>query len=188
MPHLSAFAQRLPALALICAVVTVCGCNSYSATSEREALKQKEAGFSGAVSVAGGSAKKEGRKRFGIEMTGWMVDLSGAEISDELMDELLKVGAKDPVFSLNLSKSKITNEQLVKLGKGKVLQKTFELDLSDTAISDTGLDGLSNFYCLSDLKLKGSKATKAAATRLGKKQMSHPDTPAPLKKQPKVDI
>jgi hypothetical protein len=43
-------------------------------------------------------------------------------------------------------------------------------------------------FCLSDLKLKGSKATKAAATRLGKKQMSHPDTPAPLKKQPKVDI
>jgi len=125
---------------------------------------------------------------FGFEMSGWMVDLSGAEISEELMAEFLNVGAKDPVFSLNLSESKITDDQLVKLGQGKVLQKTVELDLNDTAISDTGLDGLSNFHCITDLKLKGSTATKAAATRLGKKQMSHPDTPAPFKKQPKVDI
>ncbi|HIE99453.1 MAG TPA: hypothetical protein EYG03_10460 [Planctomycetes bacterium] len=165
------------------------GCGgSYSGTSDYEKFKQQEQGFSVDIEAAGGTATREGKSMYGIERSGWLVDLSGAEINDALITSLTDVAQKDAVFQLNLSNSKITDDQLAKLDAGKVFQKMVELNLSNTAITDAGLDKLSNFHCITDLNLKGSKATKAGATRLGKKQIANPDTPPPFKKQPKLTI
>ncbi len=165
------------------------GCGgSYSGKSDYEKKKEKEQGFSGLIQAAGGTATKEGKRMKGFEMTGWLIDLSGAEITDELITSITEVAQKDAVFQLILSKSKITDSQLAKLDAGKVLQKTFDLNLSDTAITDAGLDKLSNFHCIETLNLKGSKATQAGATRLGKKQIASPETKKPFQKQPKVTL
>ena len=169
--------------------VSVCRVlNSYSGTSDYEKFKQKQQGFSDLISAAGGTASKEGKSMYGFQMTGWLIDLSGAEITEELITAVTDVAKRTPIFQLVLSKSTITDEQLAQLDAGKVLQKMVILDLSDTTITDAGLDKLSTFHCITELNLKGSQATKAAATRLGERQIAHPDTPRPFKKQPNVSI
>lgn len=187
VPCLSPWAMIV--LPVTCVLLSLSGCGgSYSGKSDYERKKEKEQGFGGLIEAAGGTATKEGRRMYGFELTGWLIDLSGAEITDELITSITEVAQKDAVFQLVLSKSKITDGQLAQLDAGKVLQKTVELNLSDTAITDAGLDKLSNFNCITTLNLKGSKATKAGATRLGKKQIASPDTPRPFRKQPKVTI
>ncbi|HUP78867.1 MAG TPA: hypothetical protein VM260_09950 [Pirellula sp.] len=163
------------------------GCG-YTGPSEYQQLKQKLDGFSEVVKAAGGNATKEGKSLHGFQMAGWLIDLSNAKITDELIDHIIVIGKTDPVFQLNLSNTKITNDQLAKLDAGNVLQKTVDLNLSNTPINDAGLDKLSNFYCVTDLNLTGSAATAAGAKRMGSKQISNANTPAPFKKQPKLKI
>lgn len=178
----------LPKLNWIGFMILLSGCNSYSGPSEYRQLQQKLEGFSAKIEAAGGKAIKEGKAMHGFQMEGWLIDLSNAKINDELIDHIIVVGKTDPVFQLNLSKSNITNEQLAKLDAGNVMQKMVALDLSNTGINDAGLDKLSNFYCLTDLNLKGSSATAAGAKRMGSKQIANSNTPAPFKKQPKLKI
>jgi hypothetical protein len=164
------------------------GCGLYQGKSEYEKVQDKRQGLIDLVAEAGGTAKIEGRTRFGITMDGWFIDLSGAELNEELLETMVTFAQNNPVFELNLSKSSITDEQLKQLDAGKVLQKCFVLDLSDTAITDAGLDALSNFYVIQELKLKGTKVTPAAVKRLGDKQLAQKYTPEPLRKRPETDI
>ena len=164
------------------------GCGLFSGQSDYEKYKNKEKGFENLIASAGGSAKKEGKAMFGFRMTGWTIDLSGAEITNKVIAQIVEVAQNDPIFDLNLSNTSITDEQLAELDSGNVLQKTVNLNLSQTAITDAGLDALSNFYCISTLNLKGSQATKEGAKRLGDKKIANPQTPAPFKVQPKLEI
>jgi len=171
---------------LAISLMLVCGCSS--GPSEYEKYKNASKGFEKAIADAGGNAKKEGKAMFGFQMSGWTIDLSGAKLTDPLVEQIIQVAQENPVFDLNLSKTSVTDAQLEKLDSGKVLQKTVNLNLSDTAITDAGLDKLSNFYCITNLNLKGSKASKEAARRMGDKKIANPQTPAPFKKQPVVVI
>jgi hypothetical protein len=164
------------------------GCGGYSGPSEYRRLQQQLDSFSSVIEAAGGKATKEGKSMHGFQMAGWLIDLSNANVTDALIDHIIVVGKTDPVFQLNLSNTKITNEQLIKLDAGNVLQKMVDLDLSNTPIDDAGLDKLSNFYCLTKLNLKGTAATSAAAKRMGNKQIGNANTPAPFKKHPKLTI
>jgi hypothetical protein len=168
-------------------VMTGCG-DSYTGPSAYQQLKMQEEGFGGVIAAAGGSAKKEGATMHGFQMSGWQINLAGGQVTDEIVDAIIEVGKVDPVFLLNLSRTGITDDQLARLDSNKVLQKTVELDLSETAISDAGLDRLSNYYCITKLNLKGSKATSAGAKRLGDRMIASPITPQPFKKQPKLEI
>ncbi|MEZ6153785.1 MAG: hypothetical protein R3C09_27105 [Pirellulaceae bacterium] len=169
-------------------VLLAAGCNSYSGPSEYQQLKQQQQNFIDQIAAVGGTASKEGKTMFGFQMSGWLFDLSNAELTDQMIEALVEVGQQDPVFQLNLSNTNITDEQLAKLDAGKVLQKMVDLNLSNTAITDAGLDQLSNVHCLMDLNLKGTAATSAGAKRLGDRKIAHESTPAPFKKQPKVKI
>jgi hypothetical protein len=145
-------------------------------------------GFVETIQSLGGTAEYGEKSMHGFKMNGWLIQLPGADISDDLIAKMIEHTRDQAVFQLNFSGSKITDAQLAALDVGKVLQKTVELDLSNTAITDAGLDKLQNFYCITELKLKGSSATKAAATRMGERKIASPITPAPFKKQPNVDL
>ena len=64
----------------------------------------------------------------------------------------------------------------------------FILDLSNTGITDAGLDKCQNVHVLTELRLKGSKATKAGAKRLGDRKIAHKSTPKMFQQQPKTDL
>ncbi len=145
-------------------------------------------GFVETIQSLGGTAEYGEKSMHGFRMSGWLIQLPGADVSDELISQIIEHTRDQAVFQLNFSGSKITDAQLVALDAGKVLQKTVELDLSNTAITDSGLDKLQRLYCLSELKLKGTSASKSAATRLGDRKIASPITPAPFKKQPNVDL
>lgn len=163
------------------------GCG-YSGPSEYEQYQNRRTGFVESIRALGGSAEFGEKSMHGFKMNGWLIKLSGAEISDDLISSIVEHTHDEAVFQLDLSGSKITDAQLIALDVGKVLQKTVDLDLSNTAITDAGLDQLQNFYCITELKLKGSSATKAAAIRMGERKIASPITPAPFKTQPNVDL
>jgi hypothetical protein len=181
---------RQPRIAplLVGALLLVAGCGLFEGKSEYEKVQDKRQGLIDLVAGVGGTAKIENHRRVGVSMDGWFIDLSGAELTEELIETMIQYAQNDPVFDLNLSNSSITDEQLKQLDTGKVLQKCFILDLRDTSITDAGLDGLSNFYVIQELKLKGTKVTPAAVKRLGDKQLAQKYTPEPLKKRPETDI
>ena len=179
--------MRIASCVCFCLSFVASGCGGYG-PSEYEQYKQKLQGFSEAVAAAGGSASKEGKTMHGFQMTGWLIDLSGAEITDDLIDQIIFVGKEDPVFQLNLSKSKITDEQLGKLDAGTVFTKVYDLDLSDTAITDAGLDKIQHVHILSELKLKRSGATAAGVKRLSERKIASPQTPQQFKQPPKTDL
>lgn len=169
-------------------VVSVCGCGGYTGPSEYEKFKKKQQGFAGVIASAGGNAVKEGKTMHGFQMTGWLIDLSNAEITDDLIGKIIEVAQDDPVFQLNFSGSSITDDQLGDLDTGTVLQKTVDLNLSGTKITDAGLDRVSNICCLTTLNLKGTSATAEGAKRLGGRKIANPQTPPPFKKQPELTI
>ncbi|MFN9974548.1 MAG: hypothetical protein ACK58T_32120 [Phycisphaerae bacterium] len=187
-PRVSVVNRLIPVIA--CGLVTVfTGCGSgYSGPSEYEQYQKKRMGFVETIQSLGGKAEYGEKSMHGFRMSGWLIQLPGADVSDELISQIIEHTRDQAVFQLNFSGSKITDAQLVALDAGKVLQKTVELDLSNTAITDAGLDKLQRLYCLSELKLKGTSASKSAATRLGDRKIASPITPAPFKKQPNVDL
>ncbi len=101
------------------------------------------------------------------------VDLSGVQVTDKLIDELGKLG---PVCELNLSKSTVTDDQLGKMTKLSIPTFVIKMDLSQTGITDAGLDQLDNMIVLSDMNLTGSKCTAAGVAKLKARRNAAPST------------
>lgn len=179
-----AVSQALPLILFI----ALSGCSGSYGKSEYQQVKEQQQAFVELFAEAGGSGKREPRSMHGYHLDGWLIDLSGVEITDELIEAMIEIAQTDPIFQLNLSRSTITDEQLAQLDEGSVIQKCFDLDLSDTAVTDAGLDRLTNTYVIHDLKLKGTSVSKEAVQRLGDRQLAKEETPAPFKRRPKVDL
>jgi hypothetical protein len=167
------------------------GCSDDSAAqSQYEQTKNAEQSFVDQFVAAGGTAKFEGRSlvQGKVEGAGWFIDLSGDTIPDELIDAMVERRKNDMFFDLNFSGSTLTDDQLAKLDAGNVLDYTYVLDLSNTQVSDAGLDKCTHLYILSELKIKGSKITKEGADRLGERKVKDPLTPSMFKRKPKVEM
>ncbi|QDU42472.1 hypothetical protein [Symmachiella dynata] len=164
------------------------GCGLFEGKSEYQQMLDKRNAFSEMIADAGGSAVMEKRSMHGLNGVGWFIDLSGAELDDALLNAIAEVAKEKSVYELNLADSSITDEQLAQLDKDEVLQKVFFLDLSNTKITDAGLDSVSNIYVIHELNLKGTAVTEAAVKRLGDKQMAQKQTPDAFRTRPKTDI
>ena len=174
---------------VLAAALLFTGCSDFfEGESEYEQVQKRNQSFNGLLTEAGGSAVLKGEQVLGFQDAGWFIVLEGSTITDEIITAIIEANEKDPVFQIRLSKSTITNEQLEKLDEAKVLEKVFVMDLSDTEITDDGLDKLNHMHCISQLNLKGSRATADGANRLGQRKISSELTPAPLKKAPQVEI
>lgn len=182
--NISAVPRSLTIYLLALVTITFCGCGGIiSGPTGYEKFKRDEDAFVKAIRDAGGKASKESKSMFGVHKTGWLIDLSGATVSDQLIAHMVDAAKLNSIFQLNLSDSTITNDQLAELDNGKALERTVELDLRNTGITDDGLDKLSNLCWISTLNLKGSSATKLGAKKLEDKKIANPDTPIPFKKQ-----
>jgi hypothetical protein len=95
---------------------------------------------------------------------GYVVDLSGANITDEHLAALRGVGT---VAELDLSGATITDEQFAKLMSGEYkLNNLFNLDISNTPITDAGLSTAQESNLLAKINVKGSKVTDAGVKEL----------------------
>ena len=104
-------------------------------------------------------------------------------ITDDLIQQL---GELQNLAELNLSKSTVTDEQLGKIHDLMLCVRCFKIDLSNTAITDAGIDKLVNIGTLSDLYVRGTKVTKAATERLKTRKQNDRRVPEFLRKAPRI--
>lgn len=171
-------------LALLLVSCSVPGCSRYSAVSDYEQMQQAKKSFAELIAAAGGKAEEKAYAIAGASGDAWVLNLSGGKISNELIDE---IGKLIYVAELDLSKSNITDEQLLKLDELKVCKTVMNLNLSDTAISDASFAKLKNLHCLSKANLKGTKVTKKGIDEFRKSYLAHPNTVG-FFKNPKFEI
>ncbi|HXJ75033.1 MAG TPA: hypothetical protein VNM37_19405, partial [Candidatus Dormibacteraeota bacterium] len=101
----------------------------------------------------------------------WTVNLSGATISDEVIDHLKSL---TKIGELNLSKSTLTDAQCAKLGELKLDTLLVKLDLSHTAVTDAGLAKLTNSLFLMELNVADTKVTPAGIAAFQQTRAANP--------------
>jgi hypothetical protein len=150
-------------------LVALAGCNSGSGLSEIEKIQKKKDDAKAAIEHAGGQVTV-----FHHSLgDGWTVNLSGAQISDDLFDHLK---ALERVAELDLSRSSVTDDQLGKLNEQGVGNLITKLDLSNTAVTDAGLEKLTGLGMLSQLKVVGAKVTAAGVQRFKDEHGRNPNS------------
>jgi hypothetical protein len=150
------------------------GCAKGDGLSDYEREQKKQENAAAAIQAAGGTVTTK-HYDFGPGKSGdgKVVDLHGAQITDAVFDNFKLIR---PVAELDLSGSTVTDDQLAKLNEPDAGTLLVRLDLSNTGISDAGLEKLTDLYVLLNLKLVGTKVTPAGVERFQQKRQENPKT------------
>jgi hypothetical protein len=166
-------ARRAPrpgaALALL-ALAAAAGCTS-SKDLEAVSVEHIEAQRQGVADSLRGMGGKLTEKKY-PQGRAWSVDLSGVQLPDDLFDRLKKLGH---ITELNLSKTNVTDAQMPALNEKEIGSLLLQLDLSNTAVTDAGLEKLDGLFLLSDLNLKGTQVTRAGVERFKQARAANPN-------------
>jgi hypothetical protein len=92
----------------------------------------------------------------------WVVDMKGLTVTEDHFKRLKEAGN---VSEIDLSRSTITDDQLGQMREIGVCATLYKLNLSDTAITDAGLQKLEGLGLLIDINVRGTKVTQAGADR-----------------------
>src|SRR5205085_9812899 len=125
----------LPFLALL--LLAASGCKGDGLSDYEREQKKKEAAASAIESAGGKVTTKHYDFGPGRAGDGKVVDLHGANVSDDIFANMKLIG---PVAELDLSGSTVTDGQLAKLNEKDVGTLLVRLDLSNTAVTDAGLE------------------------------------------------
>ncbi|HVJ87553.1 MAG TPA: hypothetical protein VM452_17975 [Caulifigura sp.] len=155
------------------------GCSRYSAVSEYQQTQEQRKSFLETVAATGGKIEMKSYKVANVSGSAWNMNLANATIPDELITLMVGTGY---LGEANLSKSSITDAQLLKMDELKLLQLTMNLDLSNTAISDESFSKLKHMRAASKINLKGTKVTKAGVEAFRKAYLANPETIVIFKK------
>ena len=156
--------SALPAL-LSLAMLVGCGRETQS-LAERE--KKQKTDFVSSLKEQGATVTEKDYPPYG---RGYVVNLSGARLTDDTFRDLK--GLKR-LADLDLSRSTLTDEQMGQLDE--VSNLLVRLDLSNTAVTDAGLEKLKRVYVLFNLNLVGTKVTPAGVTRFQSQRLESPHT------------
>ena len=175
----SAGPVRAALLVALATAISLPGCGG-SGESEVDRQKRVQGQAVGSLSAAGA---KTTQKKY-PQGDAWAVDLSGATVSEAVIADLKRLGR---ITELDLSKSTITDVELPALNEPSVCGLILKLNLSQTAVSDAGLEKLTNLILLQELNLKGTKVTPAGVERFRKARQA--DTKImPAFKSPKIQL
>jgi hypothetical protein len=103
------------------------------------------------------------RKSYPPFGSGYEVGLSGAQLTDDTFAKLKEI---QPITELDLSKSSIIDAQMDKVNQ--IAGVLVRLNLSNTAVTDAGLEKLTNLNRCIYLNLVGTKVTREAVERFKK--------------------
>lgn len=160
------------------------GCSGYSGLSDFEKQKAAKQNFINEVAELRGLAEEKFFAVHGKSGMAWVIDISGATVSDGLIENMSTLGY---IAEMNLSESTITDEQLLRMDELKVGRVVMNLNLSGTTISDASLTKLKNFYCVGKLNVKETNVTPGGVEQFRKNQQSNPQVPPPFR-NPKVEL
>ncbi|MGE0379138.1 MAG: hypothetical protein AB7I48_18200 [Planctomycetaceae bacterium] len=156
-----------PRCALLLTIfVGISGCFGGTSENTYENYRARKTAFLDIVKQLGGSAQEERFSLAGYEGTAWKIDLSGAKFEPELGMELLAgIDEAGYIAAINFSGSSLLDEHLLKFDADGSSFVVMDLDLSNTAVTDASIDKLENFMALRNVKLSGTKVSKAAVDR-----------------------
>ncbi len=143
------------------------GCKGDGLTDYEREQKKKEEN----VNSLHNQGAKISEKRYPPHGTGYVVDLSGAQLSDSIFQKLKDLKR---VAELDLSKSSLTDDQMGQLND--VAYLLVKLDLRNTAVTDAGLEKLTNLNVCFNLYLAGTKVTQAGVENFKKQRLARPST------------
>lgn len=109
----------------------------------------------------------------------WSINLEKATIDDQVVADINTV---ERISELFLSGSNITDEQLQALLESTRTTYLNVVDVSNTSITDAGLEGLAAKRYLQKLNITGSKVTEGAVTALQSKRQANAEIGQQFKK------
>ncbi|PQO45897.1 hypothetical protein [Blastopirellula marina] len=148
---------RLTACVILLCNLLIAGCSDGLSEYQRDQLKMQ----AGQDSLAAIGAKVE-MKRF-PQGDAWAVDLSGKTISSETFADLATLRR---VVELDLSGTNFNDDFVPLINDTMVRDFLLKLNLSDTAVTDRGLEGLTETYLLNNLNVSNTQVTKNGVTSL----------------------
>jgi hypothetical protein len=160
-------ATRPGALLALLLLTAAPGCQRGDGLSDYERAQKPTQDAAAALRDMGGSVTMV---RY-PQGDGWAVALPGAQITDGMFGHLK---ALRRVAELDLSRSTVTDDQMALLNEQDVGTLLVKLDLSHTAVTDAGLEKLTNLYVLFELNLVGTKVTAAGVEAFKKQRLGNP--------------
>jgi hypothetical protein len=162
-------ARRAATAALVVAIAlaSAAGCGESNGPSDYDKMVASRKGAADSLAQSGAKVQK---KQYPVGEA-WVADLRGLTVTDDLLRQLKELG---PVAELDLSRSTVTDDQLGLIKDLGLHVLLVRFDLSQTAVTDAGLDRLDGFIFLANLDLTGTKVTRAAADRLKQRVASDP--------------
>jgi hypothetical protein len=145
-------------------------CRKYDGVSGYDRMLMRREAGAKALQDAGVKVTPSSIKQLG-KLT-YKVDLSGMQVTDELLESLK--GLDGLIAELDLSRSTITDEQIDIINRVEIGALIAKLDLSHTGITDAGLDRLTKQLVLAELSVVGTKVTAAGVQRLKKRRAEQP--------------
>lgn len=168
------FGSRLRVLLILLLLVALPGCKGGNGLSDYQREENKREERESSLRDQGATITTKDYRPYG---TGYVVNLSGAQITDATLQKLKGLngqGHQPRVAELDLSKSSITDGQMDQLNE--VANFLVKLDLSNTEVTDAGLVKLTNLNVCFDLYLAGTKVTSAGVERFKNERLARPMT------------
>lgn len=160
--------QVLVHCALGAALFAACGCGpDPNGPGSLHAITKAQDSAKEALEASG--AKME-RKQYPLG-EGWVIDLAGETVSDSVFGALKRL---DNVAELNLSGTNISDAEMENFADPKVSGTLVKLDLSNTEVSDDGLEQLKECRFLMNLNLSKTGVTEAGVEKWKKNHVADP--------------
>jgi hypothetical protein len=141
-------------------VLAAFGCNRAEEAYQKVKEKARVQGNASTALQEMGAKVEE--KAYPRGRKAWTVDLSGLTLNDETFNHLRNIGH---ITELNFSKTNLSDAQLDIMNDPEFAAVILKLDLSNTAITDAGLEKLTKLSVLGELNLTGTHVTPAGIER-----------------------
>lgn len=148
---------RLLACAVLFSNLLIAGCGDGLSEYQRDQLKMQ----GGQDRLTAQGAKVE-MKRY-PQGDAWVVDLSGQTLTSETFADLATLRR---VVELDLSGTNFHDDFIPLINDTMVRDFLLKLNLSDTAVTDRGLEGFTNTYLLNNLNVSNTQVTKDGVSSL----------------------
>lgn len=161
-------ARRAGSAAILLAALALAGCSKpYDGVSDYDREQQ-------AKQAAAEAARSQGLKM--TERTyplgkGWVVDMKGVTVTEELLQRLKEAGN---VAELDMSRSTVTDELIGRMRELGVANTLFRLNLSHTPVTDAALEKLEGVPLLVNVTVTGTRVTAAGAERYKQSRKNNP--------------
>lgn len=141
------------------------GCAEGDGKSDYDRMMEAKQGAATSLSASGAKVQQ---KQYPVG-TGWVVDLHGLTITEDLLREVKQLGN---IAELDMSRSTVTDEHLRLMHELDLHALLAKLNLSNTAVTDACFGHLDGCLFLSELDLTGTKVTRPGAEAFKNKRKS----------------